>query len=113
MSDICPHTKKEYNCSNCKGAEMGKFGGNTGMHMCHSVSGPLRTWGKREWNKATKYITKTDGSKMTPEEVKEEFWAMHAKGRDAFPTGTCDNFCYKTGCRGHAVANEKSAESAS
>lgn len=70
-------------------------------HLCHSVRGPLRNWTKRDWKKATGYITKDDGQKFTPDELKSLFLDELSKGHEVIPTCECDNFDYKTGCMGH------------
>lgn len=75
--------------------------------MCQSVTGPLMRWNNRDWKNATKWITKNDGSKFTPEELKKAFMDELAKGHEVIPMGkVCDGFDYKTGCPGHDVAEE-------
>lgn len=42
-----------------------------------------------------------DGRSMTPEEARDQLYDELAKGHEVIPFGPCDNFDYKTGCRGH------------
>lgn len=71
-------------------------------HSCQSVRGPLTSWGKREWKNATKWITKKDGSKYEPFELKQAFLDELAQGHEVIPIGpACDNFDWKDGCQGH------------
>ena len=70
------------------------------IHCCMSVRGALN-WSKRELKTNCKWITKNDGSKFTPEELREEFMNELAKGHEVIPMGPCDNFDFKTGCKGH------------
>ena len=102
MSDqICPHTKKKYDCGRCKGAESESRTGKYHVHMSQSISGPIRNWTKSDWKRATKYMTKDDDSKFTADELKDEFMKMHQQGIEVMPIGNCDNFCYKNGCMKH------------
>lgn len=71
------------------------------IHMCQSITGPLMNWGKREWKQATGYITRSDGSKFTPDELKAAFIEELSQGHEVIPIGECDNFDYKKGCLGH------------
>lgn len=74
----------------------------TRYHLCQSVRGPLTNWGKREWKDATKWITKADGSKYEPFELKQAFLDELAQGHEVIPIGPeCDNFDWKEGCQGH------------
>lgn len=73
------------------------------IHMCQSVVGPLKNWSKREWKSATSYMTKDDGSRYTPDELKAEFLRLYGEGIHVIPLGDCDNFDDKTGCRGHDI----------
>lgn len=72
------------------------------MHMCISVRGVLsRTDAqiKREWSGV---ITNDAGKKLySVMEIREAFFDELAKGHEVIPFGKCDNFDYKTGCRGH------------
>ncbi len=71
------------------------------VHVCQSVTGPLMHWTKRDWQNATKWITKPDGSSFTADELKAAFIEELAKGHKVIPMCECDNFDYETGCRGH------------
>ena len=73
------------------------------IHMCVSVRGMLN-WPKREFNRAMKYTTKSDGTKFASvEEFKNSLYDELAKGHEVLPTGECEGFDYKTGCPGHEV----------
>lgn len=74
--------------------------------MSHSITGPLRNWKLSDWKRATKYITKDDGTRYTPAALKDVFLLAHSKGEECFPIGDCDNFDPKTGCKGHPVTTE-------
>lgn len=76
------------------------------IHMCQSVRGPLMNWTKREWERATKYITPDDGVRCTGQELKAHFLKLLADGNEVIPIGECDNFDQKTGCRGHDTPDE-------
>jgi hypothetical protein len=77
------------------------------IHICQSVTGPLRNWTKREWKAATKWMLKPDGSQFTPDGLKDAFLRELAQGHEVIPIGECDNFDYKTGCRGHHIPDEE------
>jgi len=70
------------------------------LHMSLSLRGALN-WPKKEFKNACKWITKKDGSSFTPGELREAFYDELAKGHEVIPIGECDDFDYKTGCRGH------------
>jgi len=71
--------------------------------MCQSIRGPLLNWTWNEWNLARKWIKKSDGTKyLTVHELKSAFLDELANGHEVIPLGDeCDNFDYKTGCKGH------------
>lgn len=75
----------------------------TRFHMCQSITGPLRNWNARDWKKATSYIKRDDGGKYTGPELRAAFVAELAQGHEVVPIGDCDNFDFKTGCRGHPI----------
>lgn len=79
-------------------AEITEF---TQVHLCQSIRGPLTKWTPRDWKKATKWMTKNDGSTFTPYELKQEFLNLLAAGNEVIPIGECDNFDPKKGCLGH------------
>lgn len=70
------------------------------IHMCLSVRGALN-WDKRRLKNATKWITKEDGSHYTPDELRSALMDELAQGHEVIPMGECDDFDFKTGCRGH------------
>jgi hypothetical protein len=71
--------------------------------MSQSVTGPLRNWTKKDWKSATRWMQKDDGSKFSPDELKDFFLEQLAQGREVLPIGVCDNFDFKKGCQGHDV----------
>ncbi len=80
--------------------------GTTRIHVSQSIRGPLMWWTKRDWQKATKWITRSDGTRFsTGDQLKEEFLNELAQGHEVIPMTSepCEGFDYKTGCPGHAV----------
>lgn len=74
------------------------------IHMCISVRGVLSTWKTTEWKRALKTITKKDGTRyQSINDLKSAFFDELAKGHEVIPLGECDNFDWKTGCKGHPV----------
>lgn len=71
------------------------------MHLSQSISGPLKHWHKRDWQHATKWIKRKDGTRYTADELKDEFLHQLSLGREVVPIGECDNFDFKLGCLGH------------
>jgi hypothetical protein len=71
------------------------------FHMSQSIEGPLMNWSKKDWRRATGYMTKDGGKKFTADELKAEFLRMHGEGILYIPLGECDNFDPKEGCKGH------------
>ncbi len=70
------------------------------MHMCMSVRGALN-WDKKTLKRNARGFTRNDGKPMTPDEVRNALMDELAKGREVIPLGECDNFDFKTGCKGH------------
>ncbi len=74
------------------------------FHPGLSIIGPLRNWNKREWQKATKYITRQNGERMTAEELRSQFVDLLANGVQVMPLGKpCEGWSDVTGCPGHEV----------
>jgi hypothetical protein len=71
------------------------------MHMSQSVRGPLLNWDYQDWADATTWITRDDGTRMTPLELKAAFLEHLAQGHLVIPVGECSNFDYTSGCKGH------------
>lgn len=69
-------------------------------HFCQSVEGALKNWKRREWVSIMK-----SNSLKSVEEAQELFWKLHSEGKRVIPIGDCDNFDFKTGCRGHESKN--------
>lgn len=77
------------------------------IHLSQPITGPLMNWNKNDWKRASKYITRPDGTKFTPEELKAAFLEELSKGHEVIPIGECDNFDYKHGCLGHEITMPK------
>lgn len=75
----------------------------TRIHMSQSITGPLLNWKTPDWKRATKFITRLDGSRYTVAELKRAFVEELSKGHEVVPVGECDNFDFKTGCKGHPI----------
>lgn len=73
----------------------------TRYHLCQSVRGPLTNWKPKDWKSATKWMTKLDGTRYTPHELKQVFLDLLASGHEVIPISECDNFDPKSGCKGH------------
>jgi hypothetical protein len=56
---------------------------------------------KRELKGITTWMLKSDGTRYTVDELRDALMDELSKGHEKIPTGDCDNFDYKTGCRGH------------
>lgn len=74
---------------------------STHYHLSQSIPGALKNWTLRDWKKATKWIAKDDGSRMTADELKCAFLDELAQGHTHLSFGGCDNFDPKKGCLGH------------
>ena len=72
----------------------------TSYHMSLSVRGALN-WDKKMQRDACKWITKDDGTKFTPDGLRDMFMNLLAEGKEVIPIGSCDNFDFKEGCLGH------------
>lgn len=70
------------------------------QYMCLSIEGALRNL-KR--NNKKSYATHNDGRLMTNNELFDMLMGELKDGKEVLPIGDCDNFDYKTGCRGHCV----------
>lgn len=74
---------------------------NTTFHMCMSVRGALN-WDKRRFKQWAGAFTNEDGTKPTPDEVREFLMDELAKGHEVIPmSDACEGFDFKTGCPGH------------
>ncbi|WP_277200662.1 hypothetical protein [Victivallis vadensis] len=99
---ICPHTGKRYDCLRCDGVKSHEFT-NQGTHIIHcgfavenglaGFNDPLPKWNKL----ATIFVGVHSGR-----ELREYFLKLHLLGVKYLPISEeCNDFCYKTGCRGH------------
>ena len=77
------------------------------IHLCQSVTGPLRNWSGKQWTDATEWITRKDGTRFASgEHLEMEFQRLADNGVEGFPIGDCDDFDPKTGmCNGHPITN--------
>lgn len=66
-------------------------------HLCLCVRGALK-WPK---SKLKNMFTKDNGQTATPDEAKEILLDELSKGHEVIPFSQCDNFDFKTGCKGH------------
>lgn len=74
-------------------------------HLCLSVRGALN-WSKAEMRRWAPSIT-VDGKQLrTADEVRNFLLDELSKGHEVLPLGECDNFDWKTGCRGHDIQDE-------
>lgn len=71
------------------------------IHFCLSVRGVLSK-NKTELRKYCRWMLKKDGSKHTPDTLRDALMDALAHGWEVLPIGNCDDFDSKTGCRGHA-----------
>lgn len=76
--------------------------GKKSICMSQSVTGPLRNWSDKDWNRNAKAWTKADGGHPTGGELKDFFLKKLGEGWEVLPVGECDNFDRKEGCKGHA-----------
>lgn len=75
----------------------------TRVHMRLSVRGALR-WSTSEAKRLMDGFHKDDGSPLASvDELRECLMDELAQGHEFLPLGDCDNFDYKTGCRGHRI----------
>ena len=71
-------------------------------HLSQSVRGPLLNWSEEDWIQAVEWISRKDGTRFSPLELKAAFLEHVAQGHNVIPIGDCDNFDYKKGCQGHS-----------
>ena len=71
------------------------------IHMGLSVRGVLCRTDSELKRDYCKWITRKDGSSMTPAQLREAFMDMLSEGKEFVPMGQCDNWDFKTGCKGH------------
>jgi hypothetical protein len=71
-------------------------------HMGQSVTGALTNWTDRDWSEAREWIFKDNGQQFSSNcELRAEFVKHLEQGRLVIPLGDCDNWDWKTGCKGH------------
>ena len=70
------------------------------IHVSLSVRGALN-WSKAEMKRMAPSI-KVDGKQLrTADEVRDFLLDELSEGHEVLPFGNCDNFDWKTGCKGH------------
>ena len=75
-------------------------------HLCLSVRGALNR-SKSEMKRMASSIA-VDGKRLkTADEVRNFLLDQLSQGHEMIPFGECDNFDWKTGCRGHEVEKER------
>jgi len=73
------------------------------IHMSLSVRGALK-WPPAKFREATEWITKSDGSRFTPAELRDALLDELAQGHEVIPMAeNCEGFDFKTGCPGHVT----------
>ena len=74
----------------------------TTHHLSLSVRGALN-WPRAEQRRALKWLTQDDGTPFpTVDAMRDALMDELAQGHEVIPCSkACDNFDYKTGCRGH------------
>jgi len=70
------------------------------VHMCMSVRGALN-WDKATLKRNARGMSDPYGNPMTPDQVRNALMDELAQGHEVIPLGECDNFDFKTGCKGH------------
>ena len=75
------------------------------IHCCLSIRGTLENYNKKDklLEKHFKDCLIADDGKIikTSSEIRDFFYNELSKGHEVLPFGECDNFDYKTGCKGH------------
>lgn len=76
------------------------------VHMCVSISGVLKKTDAQLKRDHCKWITRDDGSTMTPQELREWFMVWRNEGFEAVPT--CDWYDERGHCKGHEQSEAES-----
>lgn len=71
------------------------------IHLCVSIDGVLRWPDARLLKDHCKWITRADGSRMTPTQLRTMFCEWKARGFEAIPT--CEDYDERGHCRGHEI----------
>ena len=75
------------------------------IHMSLDIRGVLKhNLGKKSLKGL---FDKDNGQPCTHEEAQDYLFDCLSKGWELLPMGDCDNFDYKTGCKGHEIDNNK------
>jgi hypothetical protein len=81
------------------------------MHCCLSVRGALNQT-KAQMRRMASAFT-VDGVKLqTADQVRDLLLDELSQGHEVLPMADCDNFDYKTGCKGHTHDTAKAEEEA-
>lgn len=70
-------------------------------YHCHVDVRGILSSGRGGLRRATAWLRNSDGSRLTVDELQAALLDELAQGHEALPSGDCDNFDFKTGCRGH------------
>lgn len=79
------------------------------IHLCVSVRGMLN-WSKAEMRRMASSITVDGVPLRTADQVRDFLLDQLSIGHEVLPMAECDNFDYKTGCKGHEVPSEERDE---
>lgn len=71
------------------------------IHFGISVRGVISSTNTELKDTHCKWITRKDGSRMTPDQLREAFRDLLSEGIETIPIGECSNWDYKKGCKGH------------
>jgi hypothetical protein len=75
------------------------------IHLCLSVTGALR-WDRATMKRNASMFT-VDGRRLkTADEVRDFLIGELAQGHEVLPCAECDNFDWKTGCKGHPAKED-------
>lgn len=74
------------------------------MHMSLDVRGALK-WPKAQLRRACGWIKREDGTRYTPEALRDALMDELAEGHEVIPMSDCPGFDFKTGCPGHPVSS--------
>jgi hypothetical protein len=79
--------------------------------MCVSVRGILAKNDSQLKRELGGCVRDHDGNLCrTALQIREVFFDELAKGHEVVPCGTCDNFDFKTGCKGHEEKAEEAVK---
>jgi len=83
--------------------------GTRNIHIVVDIRGVLSRSDRELKSDHCKWITRIDGSKYTPTELRVELCKLLAKGLDVIPASGCDDYDPSGRCRGHSVVRTTGA----